>query len=158
MYRTFYRLPGRWRRRLVRWFKPRYTVGAVIMVFDADADEPGRLLVLRQPPGTGWGLPAGLMDRGENPPQAAVRELFEETGIRVSLTDLRPASPNALINEGWVDVVFQVSVPGDTPLTVDGAEVLEAAFHPVNALPPLTLPTSRLLAHYGIGPLAEYTG
>jgi len=37
---------------------------------------------------------------------------------------------------------------------VDGAEVLEAAWYRLDALPPLTTPTARLLAYYGIGPYA----
>jgi len=150
-YRTFYRLPGHWRRRLVRYFKPRFTVGSVVVVRDPDRE---RILLLRQPPGPGWGLPAGLMDRGERPPECAARELHEETGIRVDPADLRPATPNAQVNKGWVDVIFEIELPADTPLTVDGAEVLEAAFHRVDALPPLTPPTAKLLSQYGIGPLA----
>jgi hypothetical protein len=38
---------------------------------------------------------------------------------------------------------------------VDGAEVIEAAWHRLDALPRLTGPTARLLAYYDIGPLAE---
>jgi hypothetical protein len=54
-----------------------------------------------------------------------------------------------------VDFVFEASVPASTTsLRVDGAEVLEAAWHPLDNLPPLTTATARLLAHYGIGPLA----
>jgi 8-oxo-dGTP pyrophosphatase MutT (NUDIX family) len=34
-----------------------------------------------KPEGT-WALPKGLVDRGETPPQTALREGFEETGIR----------------------------------------------------------------------------
>ena len=40
-------------------------------------------------------------------------------------------------------------------LSVDGAEVWEAAWHPVTDLPKLTAATERLLSHYGIGPLAD---
>jgi hypothetical protein len=51
--------------------------------------------------------------------------------------------------------VFEASVPASTtPLSVDGAEVLEAAWHPLDALPRLTTPTARLLGRYGIGPMA----
>lgn len=34
-----------------------------------------------RPPGT-WTLPKGLIDAGETPPEAAVRETAEETGLR----------------------------------------------------------------------------
>jgi 8-oxo-dGTP pyrophosphatase MutT (NUDIX family) len=116
-----------------------------------------RLLLLRQPPGTGWSLPAGLMDRGEQPVQTAARELEEESGIRLTTDELEPAVPNAIVHRaGWVDCVFWAIVPPDTAVSVDGAEVYEAAFHPLDALPPLTVPTARLLGHYGIGPYAAY--
>ncbi len=41
-------------------------------------------------------------------------------------------------------------------LQVDDAEVLEAAWHPVGNLPPLTVPTAVLLSYYGIGPYVDY--
>jgi hypothetical protein len=67
--------------------------------------------------------------------------------------------PSAIIHHRrrWVDVVFEASVPADdVTLTVDGAEVFEAGWHPLNKLPPLTLATATLLSYYGIGPYAEF--
>jgi len=159
-YGTFYRLPSRWRRRLVRLGSQKYIVGAVVLVRDADADPgtPGRLVLLRQPPGYGWSLPAGLLKRRERPVVGAARELFEESGVRVSPDDLVPLTPNAVVhaNGRWVDVVFEARVPCDVEFVVDGGEVYEAAWYRLDALPPLTPPTARLLAHYGIGPYADY--
>lgn len=158
-YRTFYRLPGRWRRRLVRTAVQKYIIGAVVMVYDADAPAPGKLLLIRQPPGFGWNLPAGLMDRGEYPAAAAARELREETGIRLSPEDMTPAAPNAIVHTHgrWVDMVFTAQTSAATAtLTVDGGEVLEAGWHRLDALPPLTVPTARVLAHYGVGPYQNY--
>jgi 8-oxo-dGTP pyrophosphatase MutT (NUDIX family) len=157
LYAAFYRLPHSMRRRLVRVVVPKYIVGAVTLVRDTEAVFPGRLLLLRQPPGTSWGLPAGLLQRGEEPVLGAVRELAEETGIRLGPQELRAAVPNAVVHtKGWIDVVFEVAVPASTTdLVVDGAEVYEAAWHPLDALPRLTPPTARLLARYGIGPLAD---
>jgi ADP-ribose pyrophosphatase YjhB (NUDIX family) len=156
LYAAFYRLPHSTRRRLVRLAVPKYIVGAVTLVRDTEAADPGRLLLLRQPPGRGWGLPAGLLQRGEAPVDGAVRELAEETGIHASPDELRAAVPNAVVHpKGWVDVVFEIAVPASTTeLIVDGAEVYEAAWHPLDDLPRLTTATARLLAHYGIGPLA----
>jgi 8-oxo-dGTP pyrophosphatase MutT (NUDIX family) len=151
-YRYFYGLPAHWRRRIVRLVKPRYTVGAVILVRADGPDGTDRLLMLRQPGGRGWSLPGGLLDRGETPADAAKRELLEETGVH---SDVVAAEPNVIVHrEGWVDCVYQARIPIDTPLTVDGAEVYEAAFHPVDELPPMTVPTTRLLRYYRLGPLA----
>jgi ADP-ribose pyrophosphatase YjhB (NUDIX family) len=150
----FYRLPHGLRRRLVRLLTQKYIVGAVTLV--RDADDPDRLLLLRQPPGRGWTLPAGLLRRGEPPVLGAVRELAEETGIELEPDQLAPAVPNAVVHaKGWVDVVFEARVPASrTPLSVDGAEVHEAAWHRLDELPRLSHATARLLGLYGIGPCA----
>ncbi len=155
-YQTFYRLPGRVRRRLVRLIVPKYLVGAVAVVRDTEAADPGRLLLLRQPPGRGWGLPAGLLKKHEPPAVGAARELFEESGVRIDPAELVEARPNAIVHSlGWVDMVFFGRVPASaTPLTVDGGEVLEARWFPVDDLPPLTPNTELLLGRYGIGPAA----
>jgi ADP-ribose pyrophosphatase YjhB (NUDIX family) len=156
IYPVFYRLPHRTRMWLVRRVAPTYTVGAVILVRDSDAE---RLLLLRQPPGRAWGLPAGLLARRESPVEGAVRELAEESGIRLATEQLQPAVPNAIVHHRgrWVDVVFEAAVPAaSTPLQVDGAEVLEADWHDLAALPELTRQTAWLLGRYGIGPCVPH--
>ena len=156
-YQVFYRLPLPLRRRLVRLAVPKYIVGAVTLVWDTEAEGASRLLLLRQPPGHSWTLPAGLLQRGEAPVVGAARELFEESGIRLSPERLRPAVPNAVVHaKGWVDVVFETEAPASsTELVVDGAEVFEAAWHPLDDLPRLSRPTAALLGRYGIGPQAD---
>lgn len=157
-YGIFYRLPQKTRLRLVRLATPKYTVGAVVLVFDPSGEQ---LLLLRQPPGRGWTLPAGLLDRGETPVEGAVREVFEETGLTFTPEELEPASPNAVVHTHgrWVDTVFTTRMePDATRLAVDGAEVWEAAWHSLNDLPRLTVATQRLLGTYGIGPASSNGG
>ncbi len=104
--------------------------------------------MLRQPPGRKWSLPAGLLDRREQPVNAAQRELWEETGINADTDELRPADPCAVVHTDgrWVDNVYWlVREPRDTQLTVDGAEVWDAAWHPIDDLPVMTRPTAKLL-------------
>lgn len=75
-------------------------VGAI--VHDAD----GRLLLIRRgrPPGEGlWSLPGGRVEPGESDAEAVVRELSEETGLRVE--------PGSLIG--------QVERPGPGGVTYD---------------------------------------
>ncbi|MFI5302457.1 MAG: NUDIX domain-containing protein, partial [Polyangiales bacterium] len=54
-------------------------------------------LVLRDAPpahpGTLWELPAGLVDAGESPAEAAVRELEEELGFHTPLASVLPLGP-----------------------------------------------------------------
>jgi 8-oxo-dGTP diphosphatase len=55
--------------------------GAIVL------DGQGRLLVIRRgrEPGLGlWSLPGGRCERGEDAAAAAVRETYEETGLRVT--------------------------------------------------------------------------
>ncbi|MET0492849.1 MAG: NUDIX domain-containing protein, partial [Actinoplanes sp.] len=125
-YQTFYRLPHPVRRRIVRLLVPKYLVGAVAIVRDAEAPDPGRLLLIRQPPGRRWGLPAGLLKKGEPPAVGAARELQEESGVVIAPDDLTPGVPNAIVHaKGWVDTIFMGTVPASTTeLIVDGGEVL----------------------------------
>jgi 8-oxo-dGTP diphosphatase len=157
-YQTFYRLPHPVRRRIVRLIVPKYLVGAVTIIRDSEAAEPGRLLLLRQPPGRSWGLPAGLLKKGEPPAVGAARELQEESGVLLAPDELTPAVPNAIVHaKGWVDTVFLGSVPASTTqLVVDGGEVLEAGWFPLDALPRLTPNTAILLGVYGLGPQAAH--
>ncbi len=50
------------------------------------------LLVKRspsKPQGNTWGLPAGKVEKGEDPRSAAVREVYEEVGIRMDSNELK---------------------------------------------------------------------
>jgi len=49
----------------------------------------GRIVLIRRKyPPPGWAIPGGFIDAGEKAQDAAVREAFEETGLRVTLTAL----------------------------------------------------------------------
>ncbi|AGZ40181.1 NUDIX hydrolase [Actinoplanes friuliensis DSM 7358] len=156
-YQTFYRLPHPVRRRVVRLIVPKYLVGAVAIIKDSEAADPGRLLLLRQPPGRSWGLPAGLLKKAEAPEVGAARELAEESGVVLDPTDLTPATPNAVVHaKGWVDMIYLGQVPASTtPLVVDGGEVLEAGWFSLADLPRLTPNTAKVLGLYGMGPNAS---
>ena len=159
-YRAAYRLPGSVRRRLVRIAMPTYIIGAVVLVRDSDAPEPGRILLLRQPPGHGWSIPGGLLDRGESPIDAR-RPRAARGGRHQASTAERPGrarrrTPSSTSTDAGSTASSRRACRPDTPLTVDGAEVLEAAWYRLDALPPLTVPTARLLGRYGIGPYVDY--
>ena len=75
-----------WARRFVlRRAQTTFTVSAAAVVVNSEC----KVLVLHHVlrPNTGWGLPGGFIDAGEQPHDAIARELLEETGVEI--TDVR---------------------------------------------------------------------
>ena len=70
------------RRTVIRATQPSFTVSAATVVIN----DAGRILLLNHllRPASGWGVPGGFLNRGEQPEQTAEREIFEETGLQVS--------------------------------------------------------------------------
>jgi len=95
----------------------------------SDADEPvikagigligrnGRFLVRMRPPGTVyagyWEFPGGKCEPGEPPEAAALRECFEETGLRVKVERLRH-STRYRYPHGLVELHFYDCTPVDS--------------------------------------------
>jgi 8-oxo-dGTP diphosphatase len=75
-------------------------VGAIII------DDEGRLLLIKRghdPEAGRWSLPGGRIEAGETDEQAVVREIAEETGLRVAVGRLvgaveRPGGDGAVID------------------------------------------------------------
>ena len=47
-------------------------------------NESGEILLVKSKNSDVWGLPAGAIDPGETPAEAVIREVFEETGLKIS--------------------------------------------------------------------------
>lgn len=126
------------RRRLLAWTGwP--TRGAKAMAFD----RAGRVLLVRHAYGRSdlYMLPGGGIGRGEQPVDAAVRELQEETGCRLQAPEL--VARYEASAEGRRDMVFLFrGITEDQPVA-DAAEVIEAAFFALDSLPPNTSPATR---------------
>src|SRR5579862_6801359 len=87
--------------------------------------------------GQHWGFPKGLIERGETPEAAAIREISEETGIPVASLRLRsplPVSEYVYRRPNHGALVFKrvhhfiVEAPRDTALHPDPAEIAEAGW------------------------------
>ena len=61
---------------------PRHVVTAAAVVLN----NKGELLLVRSPR-RGWEMPGGQVEQGESAKTAAVREVHEETGLRIEITD-----------------------------------------------------------------------
>ena len=96
-------------------------------------DRAGRVLLVHDRDAGQWTLPGGIMEPDETPADAALRELWEESGARVELTALvgvigGPACRGHYRNGdriGWVSSVFAARLHEDAPLRADGAEVTD---------------------------------
>ena len=130
-----------WARRLaIRLLYPRFPVGAIAFV----RDEDGRVLLVRQTyhrGGVRWAAPGGWLARGENPRQAAVRETFEETGLRIVAGRLLDVDGGPY---GEVSVVFECRVVGDHGFR-PGPETDRIGYFPPDDLPVMTVEIRRLL-------------
>jgi 8-oxo-dGTP diphosphatase len=112
--RAYRALPRPLRLFAVRVIAPGHTVGALCFLERAD----GRVLLLCQYHRDGWTLPGGLLNRGEDPARAVVREVREETGIAVAVD--MPFATLVAPGSRRVDVLFHVPVPGEVAVRVDG--------------------------------------
>lgn len=96
----------------------------------------GRVLLVRRgtEPGLGlWSLPGGYVDRGEVVEEAAVREVWEETGVRTEVARLV-----GVFSESGSPVVLVVYVGEIVEGELEARdEVMEVGFFAVGDLPPL---------------------
>ena len=99
-------------------------------------DEPLEVLLLRRNdnssfvPGA-WVFPGGAIDQGETPEAAAIREAFEEAGLRLNdlVATSRWITPQGIPKrfDTWF---FLTRVERDTEVAIDGHEVVEAMWIP----------------------------
>jgi len=108
-----------------RLLRPR-TEGACVLVWSG-----GGLLLVRHSYKPGYGVPAGMIGRGEDPAEAAARELREEVGIEVSPDALRQAGRAVSREYGNEDHLhfFELRLDDEPAFRVDGREIVWAGFH-----------------------------
>ena len=121
-----------WARRIaIRILYPQFPVGAVAII----RDERGRILLVRQTyhRREAWGVPGGWVIRGETPREAAARETFEETGLRVTVGRVLGVSSGPY----WdVTLAFECRpIEGRARSVSD--ETDRVAYFPISKLPPL---------------------
>ncbi len=106
------------------------------------------VLVRRKYPPPGWAIPGGFIEAGEKAEDAAVREAFEETGLRVRLTALLGvySDPRRDPRRHTISTVYVGTAEG-TP--AGGDDAAEARLFPEDDLPaPLAFDHAAILADY----------
>ena len=146
------RLPSLVRRWIVRAAAPSFTVGAACVVERDD----GSILLVRQVYREGWGLPGGLIKRGEVVEACARREVAEEVGLAVELT----SAPAVVVDSRpqRVDVVFRARpAPDADPGAVQArsVEIREVGWFAPEDLPRLQHETVTALAALASSVLAS---
>lgn len=98
-------------------------------------DDAGKVLCMRHSEGGRWSLPGGMIEPCESPSDAAVREVFEETGIHMRITGVvgvfgGPAFVVTFANGDKLSFVMTAfrgeRIGGE--LRVDGDESLEVGY------------------------------
>jgi 8-oxo-dGTP pyrophosphatase MutT (NUDIX family) len=118
--------------------RPLWLTSACVVVLD----DQGRVLLGRRADTGGWALVGGIVDPGEQPADAAVRECFEETGVRVEPEHLTSVtmSPEVTYPNGdqvqYLELTFRCRVV-DGQARVNDEESLEVAWFAQDELPDL---------------------
>ncbi|HEV2883826.1 MAG TPA: NUDIX hydrolase [Pyrinomonadaceae bacterium] len=107
----------------------RFTVTAGAIV----TDNQNRVLLLKHRfrPGTGWGMPGGFLNDGEQPEAALRRELREEVSLEVQ--DVRLFATRTFKVPNQVEILFCCRPAGNTDAL--NFEIQKAGWFSVNELP-----------------------
>ncbi len=112
----------------------------------------GEILLHRRSDDGRWSTPGGILEPGEQPAAALVREVFEETGVRVAVERVASVvtEPPFTYPNGdrvqFLDIAFRCCVVGGTPRT-DTDESLEVDWFPPDELPALNPRVLRRIRH-----------
>jgi 8-oxo-dGTP pyrophosphatase MutT (NUDIX family) len=136
------RLPTWARRKVVRTIAPSFTVGAICLIERSDDS----VLLVRQVYRRHWGVPGGLLEKGEDPSDAVRRELMEEVGLAVDLV----GEPAVVVDADAqrVDIVYRARpAVGSDPDAVapQSPEIAEVRWFPRSDLPDLQHETTQAL-------------
>ena len=111
----------------------RHAAAVAVLIVRGEGDGAEVLLVSQDRPAVGartWELPAGLVDDGETPEQAAVRELAEEVGLGGTLQKFAEVYSSPGFTDEKV-YLFEATELYDSRLQGDEGDDFEFAWKPL---------------------------
>ncbi len=120
---------------------PLWLSGTTAVVVRAGVRGDEVLLIKRADDGA-WSSVCGIVDPGEEPGEAAVREAAEEAGVRIEVERLVWMAVTDLVTYDngdqtqYIDHTFRCRWLAGEPYPADG-EASDAAWFPVDGLPPM---------------------
>lgn len=109
------------------------------------------LLIKRLNPPHGWALPGGFVDEGEMVERAAVREVLEETGLRIDLDHLLYvySNPKRDTRQHNLSIVYTAEISWEDSLVAQGGDDAdEAQFFALDALPTLVFDHAEIITDF----------
>jgi 8-oxo-dGTP pyrophosphatase MutT (NUDIX family) len=106
-------------------------------------DDHGHVILGRYPGSDTWTIPGGIIDPGEHPADAAVRECYEETGIIAVPEALTSVTVTGLVTHDngdltrSLDITFRCRATGGQAKPEDG-EFQDVRWHHTDTLPDLS--------------------
>ena len=116
---------------------PLWLAGASAVVLDGE-----RILLIRRSDNGQWTPITGIIDPGEEPAVALVREALEEANVDIEVERLTSTWVTAPVRypngdrAQYLDLTFRCRYLGGDPCPVDG-EASEVAWFPIDAMPPM---------------------
>lgn len=124
-------MPPNLRRSLVNVVAPSYMLGAMCWL-----ENDGKVLLVKNTYRDGWVFPGGLVDKGEAPHEAAIRELREETALKVELLSAPVITIDAELRR--MEFTYKAKLADGvvaTDCVVDQVEIIDAKWFPPSELP-----------------------
>jgi 8-oxo-dGTP diphosphatase len=110
-------------------------------------EKDGHVLLIRRavdPERGKWALPAGYIDYGEDPRRAAAREVYEETGLTVTITRLIEVEGGPGTYGASIVIIFAARVVNGVAQPRDDAEAVRW-YAPSDPLPDLAFESTHMM-------------